>query len=242
MKKLRSLVLLTALAAASVTAYADTVVRVGVTPGVNGDILLALSDEIAEHNIDLRVIEFTDWTLPNEAVNNGDLDLNFFQHKAFLDNVIEQRGYELTMIGLGVLQNIGIFSNTIATLDNIPDGARVAVASDPVNQGLGLRLLQSAGLIELSDNEAIGASLDDVVSNPHNLRFYEIDGPQIVRSLDDVDLAVSWPSHFIQAGRPEQAGQALFYSGIDDNYYATGLVAQQSRADDPLLLDIVHHF
>ncbi|MCC5900857.1 MAG: hypothetical protein JJT87_02855 [Halomonas sp.] len=240
--KLRSLLLPATLLAVSTASYADNVVHIGVTAGVNADALLALSDEISEHNIDLRVIEFNDWTLPNEALQNGDIDLNFFQHQAFLDNAIEQRGYELSMLGLGLLQNIGIYSNNVTDLADVPERARVAVASDPVNQGRGLLLLQRAGLIELSEGDAIGATVHDITSNPHNLRFHEIDGPQIVRSLDDVDLAVSWPSHFVNAGRPEQAGEALIYSGIDDTFYAMGFVAQESRAEDPLLLDVVEHF
>ncbi|WP_030074467.1 MetQ/NlpA family ABC transporter substrate-binding protein [Halomonas alkaliantarctica] len=240
--KLRSLLLSSALIAVATASYADNVVRIGTTSGVTSDSLLALSDEISERGIDLQVTEFSDWTLPNEALNNGDIDLNFFQHQAFLDNAIDQRGYELSMLGLGLLQNIGIYSNTLTTLEDIPEGARVAVASDPVNQGRGLLLLQRAGLIELSDGDAIGATVHDITSNPNNLHFHEIDGPQIVRSLNDVDLAVSWPSHFVNAGRPEQAGEALIYSGIDDTFYAMGFVAQESRKDDALLLDVINQF
>lgn len=227
----------------SLSSHAQEQVRVGVGASpVNSDAIVALTEEAKAEGIDVQVIEFSDWTLPNEALNNGDIDLNFFQHQAFLDNAIEERGYELEMLGLGLLQNIGIYSNTIDDLDDVPDRARVAVASDPVNQGRGLLLLQRAGLIELREGDAIGASVHDVIDNPKNLRFYEIEGPQLLRSLDDVDLAVIWPSHFANAGRPEQAGQALLYSGIDDTFYAMGFTAQAHRAGDPTLLKFVELF
>jgi len=211
--------------------HAAELVKVGSTPGVTADAVAALAKEAAEHGLKVELVEFTDWTLPNEALNNGDIDLNFFQHQAFLDNAIQQRGYALSMVGLGLLQNIGIYSQRLQSLDAVPSGAQVAVASDPVNQGRGLLLLQRAGLIKLREGDAIGASVHDVIENPHKLRFHEIEGPQLVRALDDVDLAVLWPSHLVRAGRAEQAGKALLYSGVDDTFYAMGFVARTDQAE-----------
>ncbi|MEQ4617730.1 MAG: MetQ/NlpA family ABC transporter substrate-binding protein [Corticimicrobacter sp.] len=230
--------------ATAATAHAADVVKVGSTPGATADAVAALAEEVKASGqaLDIQLIEFTDWTLPNEAVDNGDIDLNFFQHQAFLENAVKERGYKLELIGLGLLQNIGLYSDRIKRLEDIPDGARIAVANDPVNQGRGLLLLQKAGLIKLREGDAVGASVHDVIDNPKQLKFVEIEGPQLIRSLQDVDLAVVWPSYFVNAGRKEQAGQALIYSGIDDTFYAMGFAARSDRADEPKLRKFVELF
>ena len=119
---------------------------------------------------------------------------------------------------------------------------KVSVANDPVNQGRGLLLLQKAGLIKLRQGNAVGASVNDVVENPKKLRFYEIEGPQLIHSLQDVDLAVVWPSYFVNAGKKEQASRALLYSGIDETFYAMGFVARKDRAQDPKIARFIKLF
>ncbi len=223
-------------------AHAADVVRIGSTPGATADAITAAIDDARAQGLEVKLIEFTDWTLPNEAVNNGDIDLNFFQHQAFLDNAIRERGYQLKLIGLGLLQNIGLYSDRHGSLAALPEGAKVAIANDPVNQGRGLLLLQKAGLITLRQGKATGATVNDVVTNPKKLRFYEIEGPQLIHSLPDVDLAAVWPSYFVNAGRRDQAGKALLYSGIDDTFYAMGFVARSDRADSPALRRFVEVF
>ncbi|GKT16724.1 MetQ/NlpA family ABC transporter substrate-binding protein [Acidovorax sp. SUPP2522] len=230
------------LAASALTAHAADVIRIGSTPGVTSDAVEAVVAEAKAQGLEVRLVEFTDWTLPNEAVNNGDIDLNFFQHQAFLNNAIKERGYQLQLVGLGLLQNIGIYSNRIQRLQDVPEGAKVSVANDPVNQGRGLLLLQKAGLIKLRQGNAVGASVNDVVENPKKLRFYEIEGPQLIHSLQDVDLAVVWPSYFVNAGKKEQASRALLYSGIDDSFYAMGFVARKDKVQDPKIARFVQLF
>ena len=120
-------------------AMADELV-IGVTPGALADSIEVAADEARGAGLDVRVVEFSDWTTPNLALDAGDLDLNYFQHKAFLDNAIAETGYELVSVGLGLLPNIGLYSTRYPSFDALPDGARVGVASDPVNQGRGLLL------------------------------------------------------------------------------------------------------
>lgn len=230
------------LAASALTAHAADVIRIGSTPGVTSDAVEAVVAEAKAQGLEVKLVEFTDWTLPNEAVNNGDIDLNFFQHQAFLNNAIQERGYQLQLVGLGLLQNIGLYSNRIQRLQDVPEGAKVSVANDPVNQGRGLLLLQKAGLIKLRQGNAVGASVNDVVENPKKLRFYEIEGPQLIHSLQDVDLAVVWPSYFVNAGKKEQASRALLYSGIDDSFYAMGFVARKDKVQDPKIARFVQLF
>lgn len=221
---------------------ADTVIKVGSTAGATADAVEALVQEGKAHGLDIRVVEFTDWTLPNEALNHGDIDLNFFQHRAFLNNVIKERGYALDFVGLGLLQNIGLYSNKYTALADVPNKAKVSIPNDPVNQGRALLLLQKVGLVKLRNGLDTNARLDDVIENPKQLQLVEIEGPQLIHSLPDVDLAVVWPSYFVNAGKKEQAGKALAYSGIADTFYAMGFVAKKDRVNDPALQTFVQLF
>lgn len=220
-------------------AQAQDVIKIGSTGGSTSAALEALVPEAKAAGLDIKIVEFTDWTLPNEAVSNGDIDLNFFQHQAFLNNAVKERGYKLEFVSLGLLQNIGIYSNKVKSLDKVPQQAKVGIPNDPVNQGRGLLLLQKAGLIKLKNGSAVGASVNDVIENPKKLQFFEIAGPQLIRSLDDLDLSIVWPSYFKNAGKPEQASQALLYSGIADTFYAMGFVARTDKAKDPRIARFV---
>lgn len=206
---------------------------IGVTPGSLADSVEAAATEARKQGLDVKVIEFTDWTTPNVALASGDLDLNYFQHQAFLDNAIKERGYKFRAVALGVLPNIGLYSTRIKRFDDLKEGARVGVANDPVNQGRGLLLLQKAGLIRLRDGVGAKGSVNDIVANPRKLKFAEIEGPQLVRALDDVDLAQGYPAHFVNAGKPQVAGAGLLYSGIDDEYFAIRFVTRENNATDP---------
>jgi D-methionine transport system substrate-binding protein len=206
---------------------------IGVTPGVIADSIQVAAAEAKRQGLEVRVVEMTDWTTPNVALQSGDLDLNYFQHTAFLENAIRERGYAFAIAGYGVLPNIGLFSTRIKSLAQLKDGATVAVANDPVNQGRGLLLLERAGLIKLKPGVGAKASLADIASNPKKLDFKEIEGPQLVRALDDVDLAQGYPAHLVAAGKPEIAKSGLQYSTVDDQRFAIVFVSRTSNAADP---------
>lgn len=207
--------------------------RIGVTPGSLADSVSVAAEEARKKGLEVDVVEFTDWTTPNLALSAGDLDINYFQHQAFLDNAVRETGYKLKSVALGLLPNIGLYSSKITSFDALPQGAKVAVASDPVNQGRGLQLVEKAGLIKLRDGVGARGTLDDIVENKRDLKFVEIEGPQLVRALDDVDVAQGYPAHFVNAGKPDIAGRALIYSGINDVYFAIRFVTREDNADDP---------
>lgn len=207
--------------------------RIGVTPGAPADSVHVAAVEAKAKGLDVRVVEFSDWTTPNVALDNGDLDLNYFQHQAFLDNAVRQNGFKLKTVGLGLLPNIGLYSQRYQRVADLPEGARVAVANDPVNQGRGLALLAAAGLITLKDGVGAKATLDDITANPRKLKFSEIEGPQLVRAVADVDLAQGYPAHYVNAGRSDFAGKALLYSGVTDLNFALRFVARADRSDTP---------
>ena len=226
----------------SASAQALQTLRIGASAGVHADALHAAVADARKAGLDVKVIEFTDWTTPNEALANGDLDLNYFQHQAFLDNAIKQRGYKFEVAGVGVLPNIGLFSQRIKALSELKDGASVAVANDPVNQGRGLGLLQQVGLIKLKDGPGSRGTLADIVANPKKLKFVEIEGPQLVRAIDDVDLAQGIPAHYVSAGKPQLASAGLAYTGASDVYFAIRFVARANNVNDPKVKKFVQVF
>lgn len=236
--RLHTLGFVTALALSFATAAEADTIKIGVVPGAYADSISALIPEAKEAGIELEAVEFTDWTTPNVALDAGDIDANYFQHRPFLDNAIADRGYKLTDIGPGILANIGLYSLKHKSFDEIPEGGKVAIANDPVNQGRGLLLLEKAGLIKLRDGVGFTGTLDDIVENARNLEFTEVEGPQLARITADVDLALGYP-HFIAASGLFDPGSGLIYSGIDDRRFSIIFTVKEDRKDDPALKKLV---
>ena len=220
---------------------ADPPLKIGVTPGAYADSVAAAAQEAKLQGLDAEVVEFSDWTTPNVALESGDLDVNYFQHRPFLDNAIKERGYHFTEVGVGTLANIGLYSLKHKSFAEIPVGGTVAIANDPVNEGRGLLLLQRAGLLKLKDGVGFRGTLDDIVENPKKLTFTEVEGPQLARITGDVDLALGYP-HFIVASKAFDPSSGLIYSGIDDKQFAILFVVRQDRAADPRIRKFVEIF
>jgi D-methionine transport system substrate-binding protein len=240
MKLLLTSLLATAVVMLAATAHAETV-KVGVVPGAYADSVEALIPEAKAAGIDLEVVEFTDWTTTNVALQAGDVDLNYFQHQPFMDNASAERGYRFAAIGIGTLANLGIYSLKYKDFASVPDGATVAIANDPVNQGRGLLLLEKGGLIKLKPGVGFKGTLDDIVDNPKHVTFSEVEGPQLARVTADVDLALGYP-HFIVASKAFDPSSGLIYSGVDDKKFAIVFAAKKERADDPTLKKLVDLF
>ena len=162
--------------------------------GVASDNELAVwefvADKAKEEGIDLEIVQFTDYVQPNEALANGSLDLNAFQHTAFLNDWNKANDGELEPIGFTYVSPMGAYSQKIKKLEELPEGAKIAIPNDPTNGGRALLLLQSAGLIKVDEAAGVLATVDDVTENPKNLEFEELDAAQVAISLADVDLAV----------------------------------------------------
>jgi D-methionine transport system substrate-binding protein len=227
-----------ALAAFALTGAGAAPLKIGVTPGAYADSIQAAAREARKQGLEVEVVEFSDWTTPNLALASKDLDANYFQHQAFLDNAIKERGYAFQAVGIGILPNIGLYSARYKRFEDLPRGARVAIASDPVNQGRGLLLLQKAGLLKLREGVGAKGGLADIADNPKKLQFTEVEGPQLVRVINDVDLSQGYP-HFIVAAGTFDPGSALLFSGIEDKQFALRFVARKDNAGDPRLKQFV---
>lgn len=244
--KRRALILALSAACLMSSAFAQTTapLKIGVFSGAAAALVEVAAQEARKQGLDVRLTEFSDWTTPNAAVDAGDLDANYFQHQAFLDDAIRARGYKLKSVDIGILTNIGLFSNKFKRLEEIKEGQRIGIYSDPSNQTRSLRFLESAGLIKLkaarNANEKI--TVADITDNPKKLKFIEIDGPQLVRSFEDVDLATIYAHTLVVAGKADLANRGLAYSKEDDLYYAARFVTRENNTNDPRLKRFVKVF
>ncbi|MDO5645976.1 MAG: MetQ/NlpA family ABC transporter substrate-binding protein [Dermabacter sp.] len=179
-----------------------TTLVVGASPVPHAVILEFVRDNLAEDaKLNLEIREYTDYILPNKDLASKDLNANFFQTVPYLETEIKENDYAFTP-GKGVhVEPLGLYSEQVGSVAEIPDGAEIAIPNDPTNRGRGLALLADAGLITLADGAgATGASVDQVAENPKNLTFTELEGAMIPRSLSDFAAAVINGNYALEAG------------------------------------------
>ena len=181
-------------------AQAPRTIRVGVTPGPHAQILEAVRPVAAQRGLDLRIIEFSDYVVPNEALDAGEIEANSFQNPPYLDNQKADRGYRIEAAGLTVNFPLGIYARKARTFAEVPQGGTVAIQNDPTNGGRALLLLQDRGVIRLRTGTGFKPTVADIVENPTRLRFLEVDAAQTPRTLDDVDAASVNTNYAVSAG------------------------------------------
>ncbi|TFH87373.1 MetQ/NlpA family ABC transporter substrate-binding protein [Billgrantia azerbaijanica] len=190
-KTLLNTVLASALTLAAGTALADEhAIKVGTVAGPETEVM-EVAAEIAqrEYGLSVEIIEFTDYVTPNAALADGSLDANAYQHEPYMRSMVEDRGYDFAIAGRTFVYPIGAYSEKHDSIEALPEGAQIALPNDPSNEGRALILMHNQGLIELDDPENLEATPLNVVGNPKDFRFREIEAAQLPRVLPDVDLA-----------------------------------------------------
>ncbi|HPX29054.1 MAG TPA: MetQ/NlpA family ABC transporter substrate-binding protein [Sphaerochaeta sp.] len=191
----------TLLFAAGAKEVQDTkTILVGATPEPHAAFLNLIVDDLAASGYTLKVQEFTDYVTPNEALESGELDANFFQHIPYLESFNKERGFHLVNAGGIHVEPFALYSDRHASLKALPNGATIAIPNDPTNEGRALLLLESAGLLTLGSGAGLEATPLDIVANPKNLRFREIEAASLPRVLKDVDGAIINGNYAIPAG------------------------------------------
>lgn len=207
-------------------------IKVGVIVGAEQQVAEVAQKVASEkYGLNVELITFNDYVLPNEALSKGDIDLNAFQHKPYLDQQNKDRGYKLVPVGNTFVYPIAGYSKKIKSLDDITAGSQVALPNDPTNLGRSLLLLQKVGLIKLKEGVGLLPTVLDVTENPKNLKMVELEAPQLPRSLDDqqIALAVINTTYASQIGlTPEK--DALFVEDKDSPYLNL-LVAREDNKD-----------
>ncbi len=201
MKKLfASLLALTLVLSLSGAALAGTPVKIGASPAPHAVILNQIKDAMTAKGFDLTVQEFTDYVMPNTATEDGQLDANYFQHLNYLNDFNAQNGTHLVTAIPMHFEPMAIYPGRSSDLATIKDGALIAVPNDPTNEARALLLLEAQGLIKIAEGKGVSATKLDIVENPHNLEFYEVEAAQVPRALADVDFAVVNGNYAIEAG------------------------------------------
>ncbi|KOO02556.1 MetQ/NlpA family lipoprotein [Vibrio nereis] len=166
-------------------------IKVGVMAGAEAQVAeVAAKVAKDKYGLDVQLVTFTDYVTPNAALDDGSIDINAFQHKPYLDQQVEDRGYKLTIAGNTFVYPIAGYSKQVKSVDEIKEGDRIAVPNDPTNLGRSLILLEQQGLIKLRDGVGLLATVRDVVENPKNITIVELEAAQLPRSLDDVALSI----------------------------------------------------
>lgn len=193
------------------------VVRVGTIAGPETQ-LMDVAKKVAKEKFGLRVkvITFTDYSIPNQALQEGEIDANAFQHYPFLLSQIKAHGYSLVPVGDTFLYPMGMYSKKIKTLSEVKSGDEIAIPNDPSNEARALLLLQKSGLITLKPNITINATVEDIATNPKQVKLIALSAAQLPRSLDDVTIAAINTNYAIPAGLTPS--HALFLEQTDSPY------------------------
>ena len=183
-------------------APAAVTITVGASPTPHAEILAAVKAVLAEQGITLEIVEYTDYVQPNNAVESGDIDANYFQHTPYLNTFNAENGTHLVSVGLIHYEPFGIYAGKTAAIDELPDGAKIAVPNDGSNETRALLLLQQEGLITLKEgvDASSNATKFDIAENPKNLDIVEMEAAQLTTALQDVDLAVINGNYALDAG------------------------------------------
>lgn len=182
------------------TADDSKVITVGATPAPHAEILEVAKEVLAEEGYTLEITEFDDYIMPNEAVEDGELDANYFQHITYMNQFNADNGTHLVSVGSIHYEPFGIYAGKTASLEELADGAQIAIPNDATNGGRALLLLEQEGLITLKEGAGITATVNDIVDNPKNLEIVELEARLLPDSLKDVDLAVINGNYAIDAG------------------------------------------
>lgn len=218
-------------------------IRVGITSGPERELAEAARKEAKEkYNLEVELVTFNDYVVPNEALNQGEVDVNVFQHVPYLEEQIRQRGYNLTVVGTTFVYPIAAYSKKIKTIAELRSGHTVVIPSDPTNGGRALLLLQKNGVIQLRKGVGLLPKVTDITDNPKQIRLLEIEAPQLPRVLDDKEVTIA----VINTNFASQAGLDSQKYGIlkeeKDSPYVNVIVARKDNQQDQKVKNFVNAY
>ncbi len=219
-------------AAGTASTQETEVITVGASITPHAEILAQIEPLLAEQGYALEVVEYTDYILPNTALEAGDLDANFFQHTPYLEEFNVQNETDISPVAAVHFEPLGIYSNTLRDLGDIPHGAKIAVPNDATNEARALLLLQEEGILTLSPDAGINATKLDILDNPHQVEIVEMEASQLARVLPDVELACINGNYALQGGLT--AEDALTFEAADSlsaQTYANILAVQTENSE-----------
>lgn len=204
---------------------------VGATPEPHAQILKVVQPILKEEGIELKIMEFTDYVLPNLSLSDGEIDANFFQHVPYMESFAKDNKIELEAVAKVHVEPLGLYSEKINNIDDLKPGSKIAIPNDPTNGGRALILLENNGFIKLDENAGLEATEKDIADNPHNLTFIPLDAPQLPRSLGDVDAAIINTNYALEAGL-NPLEDALILEDEDSPYANVLAVTPENSKDE----------
>ncbi len=221
-------------AAGDTAAESKGTIKVAASATPHAEILAAAKPILAEQGWDLEVTEFDDYVLPNEVVESGEMDANYFQHVPYLDSFNEEKGTHLVEVGKIHYEPFGIYPGTKADLGEIADGDVIAVPNDTTNEARALLLLQDNGIITLKEGAGLEATVNDIAENPYNIKIEELAAESVARVTDEVAYVVLNGNYALQAGF-SVAKDALAYEKSDSEAaktYVNVIVVKEGNEDN----------
>ena len=215
-------------------------IKIGVSPGEHAEILEQVAPIAAAKGLNLDIVEFSDYVVPNTALADGDLQANSFQHLPYLENQIKDRGYDLVVVAKTITTPMGVYSSKLKSLGELADGATVAIPNDPTNGGRALLVLAEQGLITVNPDAGLVPTPLDITGNPKNLEFAELDAAQLPRALQDADAAVINTNYALDAGlSPKNDAIAMEKA---DSPYANVIVVRAGDEGQPWVKTLVEAY
>ncbi|AJD44217.1 methionine-binding lipoprotein MetQ 3 (plasmid) [Rhizobium gallicum bv. gallicum R602sp] len=218
----------------------DKSIKVGIMSGEDEDVWRVVTTEAAKKGLKIETITFNDYTQPNEALENGEIDANAFQHQPYLDNQIKTHGYHIVPVGFTGVWPIGLYTKKYKSVAEIPDGAAIGLPNDPSNEGRALRVLEKEGLIKLKDGTGILATIADVTDNPKKLTIKELDAGIVGRSIDDLDAAVVNTDWALKSGL--SPADRIAQEPIADNPYRNFIAVKQGSESEEWVKTLVSSY
>ncbi|MCI8283691.1 MAG: ABC transporter substrate-binding protein [Firmicutes bacterium] len=217
-----------------------TKLKVGATANPHADVLNSLKDALAKEGVDLQVEEYTDYIIPNTAVESGELDANFFQHITYMNDFNEKNSTHLVSVADVHYEPMGIYAGKSSDLKNVAEGAVFAVPSDPTNEARALALLEEQGLIKMKEGVSLEATTNDIAENTKKIEFLELEAAAVARSMKDVDFAVINGNYALEAGLTEKDGLAFEASDSDSaQAYKNVLVVKEGNENNEAIQKLV---
>lgn len=227
---------------ASSAASGAKTLKVGATAVPHAEILEAAKPLLEKEGITLEIVEFNDYVQPNLALNDKELDANYFQHEPYLKNFMDEHKEVKLKNAAGIhIEPMGVYSKKIKKLDELKDGATIAIPNDPTNGGRSLLLLEKAGIIKLKEGVGEKATVGDIAENKKNIKFQEVEAAQVPRTLDDVDAAVI-NSNFAMQVNLDPTKDAMFIEDSTSPYVNIIAVREgdENRPEIQALIKVLH--
>lgn len=215
----------------------DKVLKVGIISGEDEDVWRVAIAEAAKKGLKIEPVVFNDYTQPNEALAQGEIDANAFQHKPYLDNQIEAHGYKIVAVGFTAVWPIGLYSKKHKAIGELSEAAVIGVPNDPSNEGRALNLLAHEGVIKLKEGTGILATVADIVENPKNVEIKELDAGIVGRSIEDLDAAVVNTDWALKSGLTP--ADRIAQEPVADNPYRNFIAVREEDKDQPWVKDLV---